>query len=180
MSASTDDEYYMGIAMAVRERANCTGNRVGAILVREGRIIASGYNCVPEGMKSCMYGGCMRCSRSDEFPSGTGYDLCICTHAEGNCLLSAARFGIAVEGATLYATMEPCYTCCKEMLNAYVKHVVFLHPWTPTDEDPKWAKEKKAEYEKLLRQFKEVRRVSMPDAKEKWAVRSKRESEQKT
>lgn len=68
MNRPSDDVYYMGIAMAVRERANCTGNRVGAILVRDGRIIASGYNAMPEGMQSCEDGGCMRCSQPDQFP----------------------------------------------------------------------------------------------------------------
>ena len=119
----------------------------------------------------------MRCSQPDQFPTSTGYDVCICTHAEGNCLLSAARFGIAVEGAKLYATMEPCFTCCKELLNARVTSITYLHPWAPKDEDPDLAERKKAEYQKLIKQFKEVRRVEMKDDKEKWAVRGKREDD---
>ena len=96
------DEYYMGIAMAVRQKANCQGNRVGAVLIKQNRVISTGYNGVPEGMTNCLDGGCLRCNNTaNQFPSGHGYDLCICVHAEQNAILSAARFGIASEGATL-------------------------------------------------------------------------------
>src|SRR4051812_41147514 len=112
------DDYFMGIALAVRRRANCLGRRVGAIVVLEGRIISTGYNGTPEGMTNCLDGGCHRCSHRDAYPSGTGYDLCICVHAEQNALLAAARFGIGVEGATVYSTTRPCFNCTKEMLQA--------------------------------------------------------------
>ena len=113
------DTYYMGIAFAVREKANCTGNRVGAVIVKENRVIATGYNGVPAGITNCLDGGCLRCSNpGGQFKSGTGYDLCICVHAEHNALLSAAHFGIAVEGATLYTTMQPCFGCAKEIAQA--------------------------------------------------------------
>ena len=106
------DTYYMGIAFAVREKANCTGNRVGAVIVRDNRVISTGYNGVPEGMTNCLDGGCLRCQNPNgRFPSGTGYDLCICVHAEQNAILSAARFGIAVANSTLYTTMQPCFGC---------------------------------------------------------------------
>ena len=114
------DDYYMGIALAVRRRANCLGNRVGAILVRNDHVVATGYNGTPAGMPNCDEGGCERCGNRDKYPSGQGYDLCICVHAEQNALLMAARFGIAVEGATLYTTMEPCFGCAKEALQAKV------------------------------------------------------------
>jgi deoxycytidylate deaminase len=74
-----NDTYYMGIAMAVRQKANCTGNRIGAVLVLENRVISTGYNGVPEGMRNCLEGGCLRCRNPQgRFPTGTGYDLCIC------------------------------------------------------------------------------------------------------
>ena len=73
-----NDTYFMGIAFAVRGRANCTGNRVGAVIVRHDRVISTGYNGVPSGMKNCLEGGCLRCQNPGRrFPSGTGYDLCI-------------------------------------------------------------------------------------------------------
>ena len=122
--------YFMGIALAVRERADCTGNRVGAVIVVDRRIVSTGYNGTPENMPNCSEGGCHRCANRDQYPSGTGYDLCICVHAEQNALLAAARFGIAVEGSSVYSTMRPCFGCTKEMLQAGVKEVYYLHDWT--------------------------------------------------
>lgn len=165
------DTYYMGIAIAVREKANCTGNRVGAVLVKENRVISTGYNGVPEGMKNCLEGGCLRCNNpKGMFPSGTGYDLCICVHAEQNALLSAARFGIAVQDATLYTTMQPCFGCAKELLQAHVKRIVYLHPWSPSDVDPDMNDRKKAEYENITAQL-DTRRLPIEDPRREWAVR---------
>ena len=89
------DAYFMGIALAVRARANCTGRRVGAIIVRERRILSTGYNGTPSAMLNCDEGGCQRCANPQSYASGEGYDLCICVHAEQNALLAAARFGVA-------------------------------------------------------------------------------------
>lgn len=165
-----NDTYFMGIAFAVRGRANCTGNRVGAVIVRHDRVISTGYNGVPSGMKNCLEGGCLRCQNPGRrFPSGTGYDLCICVHAEQNTMLSAARFGIAVEGATIYSTMQPCFGCAKELHQAKIKRVVYLHPWTPTDSDPQMDGQKKAEYEKILAGL-EVKRSTLVDPRPQWAV----------
>lgn len=165
-----NDTYYMGVAVAVREKANCTGNRVGAIAVLHNRIISTGYNGVPEGMQHCLEGGCLRCRNPEgRFPSGTGYDLCICVHAEQNVLLAAARFGIAVEGATIYSTMEPCFGCAKEMIQAKISRVVYLHQWAPTDADPNMDASKKAEYEKLLTRLG-TKQLFIRDRRAKWAV----------
>jgi len=110
------NDYFMGIALAVRRRADCTGNRVGAVIVKDRHIVSTGYNGTPAGMPNCSEGGCHRCAHREQFASGTGYDLCICVHAEQNALLAAARFGIAVEGSTMYTTMRPCFGCTKELL----------------------------------------------------------------
>ena len=164
------DSYYMGIAFAVREKANCTGNRVGAVIVKDNRVISTGYNGVPQGMTNCLDGGCLRCQNpGGQFKSGTGYDLCICVHAEQNALLSAARFGIGVEGATLYTTMQPCFGCAKEILQARIARVVFIHPWIPTDPDPTMDAAKKAEYRKLL-SYLQVHQLDMVDPRASWAV----------
>ena len=85
------NEYFMGIALAVRTRADCTGNRVGAVIVKDRRIVSTGYNGTPENIPNCTEGGCHRCANRGEYPSGAGYDLCICVHAEQNALLAAAR-----------------------------------------------------------------------------------------
>ncbi len=164
------DTYYMGIAIAVREKANCTGNRIGAVLVLENRVISTGYNGVPEGMKNCLEGGCLRCRNpKGQFPSGTGYDLCICVHAEQNTLLTAARFGISVKESTLYSTMQPCFGCAKELLQAHVKRVVYLHPWTPSDVDPVMDSLKKAEHDKLLARL-DIKHLALHDPRAEWAV----------
>jgi dCMP deaminase len=163
------DHYFMGIAMAVRERADCTGNRVGAIIVVDRRIVSTGYNGTPENMPNCSAGGCHRCAHREQYPSGTGYDLCICVHAEQNALLAAARFGIAVQGSTIYSTMRPCFGCTKELLQAGVHQVFYLHDWVHPD------KEKQAEYERLQSRFpRGNRQLEMEDPNAAWAVTTKR------
>ena len=136
------DQYMMGIAEAVKARANCRGSRIGALLVLEGRIVSTGYNGTPSDMTNCDEGGCERCANPERYESGTAYDICICVHAEQNALLAAARFGIAVEGAILYSTMRPCFGCTKELLQARVKGVVYLSDWRHPD------RELRSEYEK--------------------------------
>lgn len=164
------DTYYMGIAFAVREKANCTGNRVGAVIVRDNRVISTGYNGVPEGMTNCLEGGCLRCKNpGGQFKSGTGYDLCICVHAEQNAILSAARFGIAVGDATLYSTMQPCFGCAKEIAQANIKKVVYLHSWVPTDSDPAMDANKKAEYDKIMAKVS-IKQLKITDPRAEWAV----------
>jgi dCMP deaminase len=162
--------YFMGIAIAVRERADCTGNRVGAIIVVDRRIVSTGYNGTPENMPNCSEGGCHRCANRDQYPSGTGYDLCICVHAEQNALLAAARFGIAVQGSTVYSTMRPCFGCTKEMLQAGVNEVYYLHDWTHPD------RAKHAEYERLQGRFVGgIRRLDMVDPRADWAISTRRD-----
>lgn len=125
----TRDEYYMNIAMAVRKKANCLGRRVGAVIVRENRIISTGYNGTPEGMTNCSDGGCVRCRERDTYKASVGYDVCICVHAEQNALITAARFGNAVEDAMVYSTLRPCFDCTKAMLQAKVRSIRYLHNW---------------------------------------------------
>jgi dCMP deaminase len=123
------DAYFMGIAKAVRARANCTGRRVGAIIVRDARILSTGYNGTPSKMVNCEEGGCHRCANPAAYPSGEGYDVCICVHAEQNALLAASRFGVAVENCTLYTTLQPCFGCLKELIQSNVREVCYLHAW---------------------------------------------------
>ncbi|MBI4299569.1 MAG: dCMP deaminase family protein [Chloroflexi bacterium] len=119
----------MGIALAVRKRANCSGRKVGAVVVKDNRILSTGYNGTPSKLRNCEGEmGCSRCA-SGGFEPGTGYDLCICVHAEQNALLAAARFGVAVERAQLYTTLQPCLNCLKEIIQAGIQGVRYLHPW---------------------------------------------------
>src|SRR5919108_2045418 len=120
------NKYFMNIALAVRLRANCKGNRVGAVIALNNRIISTGYNGTPENMLNCLDGGCYRCANRDKtYKSGEAYDLCICVHAEQNAVLAAARFGIAIAGSTVYTTLRPCFGCAKEMLQAQVRAVYY-------------------------------------------------------
>jgi dCMP deaminase len=160
-------EYFMGIALAVRERADCRGQKVGAVIVVEDRIVSTGYNGTPTKMVNCSDGGCVRClNREKKYPSGTGYDLCICVHAEQNAIISAARFGISIQGATVYTTTQPCFGCLKEMLQARVRCVYYIHPWTsPRDED------QERQYRILMGQFPSgVTRLRVEDKRAEWAI----------
>ncbi|NLO79389.1 MAG: dCMP deaminase family protein [Xanthomonadaceae bacterium] len=156
--------YYMNIAMAVRKKANCLGRRVGAVLVKENRIISTGYNGTPEGLPNCLDGGCIRCQRKETYSASVGYDVCICVHAEQNALLSAARFGNAVEDSVVYSTLRPCFDCTKAMLQAKIKAIYYLHDW----QHP--LKDLREQYEQLQAAFPEgVHRVDMPDPEAEWA-----------
>ncbi len=163
-------DYYMGIALAVRRRANCLGNRVGAILVLDDHIVSTGYNGTPSGMPNCEEGGCERCANREKYRSAEGYDVCVCVHAEQNTLLAAARFGIRVEGAVLYTTMRPCFSCAKLLLQARIHRVYYLHEWKHPDED-------------LWRQYLEVEarfpggvhKLDVPDPDAAWAVSALRD-----
>lgn len=130
----TRDEYFMLLAVATRERANCLGRHVGSILVSDQRIIATGYNGTPTGFRNCDQGGCHRCGHPELYAAGTGYDVCICVHAEQNALLQAARLGYSVAGATCYSTLRPCFGCLKELYQAGVAAVRHLNDWRPSDE----------------------------------------------
>jgi dCMP deaminase len=132
------DEYYMNLAEAVECGADCLGSRVGAVLVLRNRVISTGYNGTPQGFLNCSENGCVRCYDSwlskegrenemsdPEHVSGRALDRCICVHAEQNALITAARFGIAVDGAVLYTTRSPCFSCLKEAVQAGVTRIVY-------------------------------------------------------
>jgi dCMP deaminase len=164
-------EYFMRLAMAVRARANCMGNRVGAVLVRDDRVIATGYNGTPQGTKNCDEGGCERCAQRERFKTSQGYDVCICVHAEQNALLSAARFGVGVEGAVMYTTMQPCFGCTKELIQARVTAVYYLHGWQHPEPDLQ------KQYEILQAKFQELKQLRFEDPDASWAVSKLREME---
>jgi dCMP deaminase len=158
------DEYYMGLAIAVRRRANCVGTRVGAILVKDNRVRATGYNGVPEHMTNCVEGGCERCANREKYGGGEAYDLCICVHAEQNALMVAARYGIAVNGALIYTTVRPCFGCTKELLQAGVVGVRYLYDWKPRPEA-------EGAYRLIQGRFGEgIKRVVVLDPDEAWAM----------
>jgi dCMP deaminase len=116
------DAYFMMVAHAVKERADCTRRKVGAILVKDRQIISTGYNGTPSGLKNCTEGGCERCNSN--IPSGKDLDKCSCSHAEENTIVQAARHGIHTEGSTMYTTLTSCTPCSKMMINAGIKRIV--------------------------------------------------------
>ena len=115
------DEYFMEIATVVAKRSTCLRNQVGALFVKNKRILTTGYNGAPSGLDHCDLVGCAR----DGVASGTRHELCRAVHAEQNAIIQAALHGISIEGATLYCTHQPCVLCAKMMINARVRKVVY-------------------------------------------------------
>jgi dCMP deaminase len=121
------DEYFMAIAETVATRSTCLRRHVGAILVRDRNILSTGYNGAPSGLEHCGVVGCLREQR--HIPSGQQSELCRGVHAEQNAVVQAARHGIRLDGATLYATTQPCVTCAKILINAGVVEIVYRDPY---------------------------------------------------
>lgn len=115
-------EYFMSITRLVAERSTCLRRKVGAILVRDKRILATGYNGAPQGLKHCLETGCLR--EKLKIPSGQRHELCRALHAEQNVLIQAARYGTAVAGSQLYCTNMPCIICAKMIINADI-HTIY-------------------------------------------------------
>lgn len=122
----------MHVAASARMRSNCIRNSIGAVVVKEKRIIATGYNGVPAGIPNCDEGGCKRCTdrHADILKVHERKDLCICVHAELNSLLQAAYHGVSTKGAVLYSTIAPCLQCAKAIINAGIVEVVYKEPHT--------------------------------------------------
>ncbi|MEG6617346.1 cytidine/deoxycytidylate deaminase family protein [Peptococcaceae bacterium 1198_IL3148] len=123
MSRPDWDQYFMDITKVVASRATCLRRKVGATLVKDNHILASGYNGAPAGLKHCLDIGCMR--QEHNIPSGQRHELCRGLHAEQNALIQAAVHGVAIRGATIYVTHQPCVVCAKMIINAGIKRVVF-------------------------------------------------------
>ncbi len=116
------DEYFLEMAQLVAKRSTCLRRSVGAVLVRDKRILATGYNGAPSGLEHCFEVGCLRLKL--KVPSGERHELCRALHAEQNALIQASLHGISVKGATLYATTQPCVICAKMLINAGIKEIV--------------------------------------------------------
>ena len=117
------DEYFMNIAKVVASRSNCIKRKVAAIIVKDRRVISTGYNGTPKGARNCNEGGCPRCSSMAE--SGTALEECLCCHGEENAITQAAFHGTSLKGATLYTTFAPCLLCTKMIINSGIAEVVY-------------------------------------------------------
>jgi len=113
------------LRLCLRAIVNRT-HRAYRLIVVDNAIIATGYNGTPVGVRNCADGGCPRCA--SDAPVGSGYDACICVHAEQNAILFAARHGNATQGGILYSTLRPCFGCLKEAIQAGLKRIVFAEP----------------------------------------------------
>jgi dCMP deaminase len=116
------DDYFLDIVGIVANRATCIRRRVGAALVRDRRILSTGYNGAPSGLRHCLEIGCLREQMS--IPSGERHELCRGLHAEQNAIIQAALHGVGVNGSTLYCTNHPCTICAKMIINAGVVRIV--------------------------------------------------------
>ena len=114
------DEYFMEIAIVVAKRSTCLRNQVGALFVKNKRILTTGYNGAPAGLDHCDVVGCAR----EGVQSGTRHELCRAVHAEQNAIIQAALHGVSIEGASIYVTHQPCITCAKMIINAGIVRVV--------------------------------------------------------
>ena len=105
------------------------------MITRDDRVLSTGYNGTPFGMPNCSQGGCHRCAQRGQgsYLRGGAYDVCLCVHAEQNALLTAARFGQQTFAAQLTSTTQPCFGCLKEMLQAGITEVRYLHAWDPLE-----------------------------------------------
>jgi dCMP deaminase len=127
------DEYFMSIAQVVASRSNCVKRKVAAIIVKDRRIISTGYNGTPRGAKNCNEGGCPRCNNLAA--SGTSLSECLCSHGEENAITQAAYHGTSVKGASLYSTFSPCLLCTKMIINSGITEVIYNHEY-PLSETP--------------------------------------------
>ncbi len=119
----TWDAYFMAIARLVAQRSTCTRRAVGAVLVRDKRLLSTGYNGAPSGIRHCSETGCLR--RQLNVPSGERHELCRGIHAEQNAIIQAAYHGVSIKGATLFCTNLPCSICAKMIINAGIVRICY-------------------------------------------------------
>ena len=117
------DEYFMNIARVVALRGNCIKRKIAAVIVKDHRIISTGYNGTPRGITNCNEGGCPRCNHFGA--SGEKLDECICSHAEENSIVQAAYHGVSIKGSTIYTTYSPCLMCTKMIINSGISEVIY-------------------------------------------------------
>lgn len=118
------DEYFMKIAQEVSSRSTCLRRQVGAVIVKDKRILSTGYNGAPSGLKHCAEVGCLR--EQLGILSGENQELCRGLHAEQNAIIQAALHGVSIAGSSLYSTHKPCVLCSKMVINAGIKEILFV------------------------------------------------------
>ena len=120
-------QYFMDITSLVAERSTCLRRKVGAIAVKDKRILATGYNGAPAGVPHCLEVGCLRAQLG--IPSGQRHEICRGLHAEQNVIIQAAVHGISLKGAEIYCTHQPCLICTKMLINCGITKVYYLEAY---------------------------------------------------
>lgn len=123
MNRPSWDDYFMEMTKLTATRSSCLRRHVGAVLVKDTRVIATGYNGAPAGVTHCEVTGCLR--QKLNVPSGERHELCRGLHAEQNAIIQAALYGVSTEGATIYCTTKPCSICTKMIINAKISKIVY-------------------------------------------------------
>lgn len=118
------DSYFLEIASVIAERSTCLRRKVGAVLVKDKRLLTTGYNGAPAGLAHCLEAGCIR--QQKNIPSGERHELCRGLHAEQNAIIQGALHGVSIKGADLYCTHHPCSLCAKMLVNAGTKRVILI------------------------------------------------------
>jgi dCMP deaminase len=121
------DEYFMSIAELVSRRSTCLRRHVGAVIVKEKRILTTGYNGAPSGVAHCEDVGCLR--ETLGVPAGERHEICRGIHAEQNAIIQAATFGVNISGGIIYTTHQPCFICTKMLINAHISKIVYKEPY---------------------------------------------------
>ena len=123
MTRPTWDEYFMEITKLVSKRSTCLRRKVGAVIVKDKRILTTGYNGAPRGLLHCLEIGCLR--EINKVSSGERQELCRGLHAEQNAIVQAALHGLSIKDSVLYCTTQPCVTCAKMIINSGIKMIIY-------------------------------------------------------
>ena len=130
MEKMSRNDYFMNIAKVTAERTTCFSEPKGAVLVKENRIISTGYTGAPNGIDSCKYEDKECRKRKLGYGHGKGHDECKAVHAESNAILSAALLGISTKGSILYCTHKPCSECTKMLIQAGIHKIYYLNDYS--------------------------------------------------
>jgi dCMP deaminase len=127
VSRPTWDQYFEAIVTQVATRSTCRRRHVGSVIVKDKRILATGYNGAPSGLRHCLEVGCLR--EAGGIESGQRHELCRGLHAEQNSIIQAALHGVSIEGAVMYTTHQPCTLCAKMIVNSGLVRVLYINPY---------------------------------------------------
>jgi dCMP deaminase len=136
----------MSIAELVAQRSTCERRHVGAVIVKDKRILATGYNGAPSGITHCIEIGCLR--KKLNIPPGERHEICRGTHAEQNAIIQAATFGVSIRDSSIYTTHQPCFICTKMLINAKIKRIIYKEEY-PDELAINMLKEARIPFEKI-------------------------------